>query len=83
MRAKYARLAYFPLYNFGISFIKLKWPAARQIWFKLIETFFGGYLGIYPPKNEIQMALGKEIMNGLLTFLNGNFQKQQFQNFSI
>ena len=46
--SQYARLAYFPLYIFGISFIKWKWPAARQIWSKLNETFVGGYLDIYP-----------------------------------
>ena len=39
---------HFPLYIFGISFIKQKRLAARQIWSKLHETFFGGYSGIYP-----------------------------------
>ena len=46
--SQYAPLQYFPLYIFEISFIKWKWPAARQIWSKLNKTFFGGYFGIYP-----------------------------------
>ena len=45
--SQYDALAYFPLYIFGISFIKWKHMAACQIWSKLYETFFGGYLGIY------------------------------------
>ena len=56
--SQYARSACFPLYIFGISFIKWKWPAARQIWSKVSETFLGGYsVGIYPALGRWQERL--------------------------
>ena len=45
--SQYTPLAYFPLYIFGISFIKWKRMATHQNWSKLYETFFCGYLDIY------------------------------------
>ena len=69
---------HFPLYIFGISFIKQKWPAACQIWSKLYETFFGGYSGIYTALVRLPERLLKffEIRDTLVKSLfSTNFTK--------